>query len=335
MKTKLLMAAALIMAAACNQKIQTVEEEKVGNENDRVTVTVNVRGGVSTRATGIDENNEKAVSDIQLFVFDSKGKIDSYAKGESPTFQVKVSTGTKDFVALVNCPDLGDKGTKEELMSTVSYLKNNGLDHFEMVGELAGKTITADDAAAPALELTVKRIVSKVVIKKISTAFTSPYLDSLDFKVTGIYLTNAVASNSYAVDKKEFDWVNKNGKETENPAEALTYDVVNQQITIKTPYEVEHAFYCYPNSTETDSAEKDWSPRYTRLIIETTLGEKVGYYSVKIPNIERNKVYTVSELVVTRRGSENPWEDITTANAQFTIKVADWDTETDLGTVTI
>jgi hypothetical protein len=40
-------------------------------------------------------------------------------------------------------------------------------------------------------------------------------------------------------------------------------------------------------------------------------------------------------LVVTRRGSENPYEDITTANATFTITVADWDSEEDLGTVTI
>ena len=330
MKTKLLMAAALIMAAACNQKIQTVEEEWTGNENDRVTVTVNVRGGASTRATGVDEKNEKAVSDIQLFVFDSEGKIDSYAKGTSPTFQVNVSTGTRDFVALVNCPDLGGKGTKAELMSTVSYLKNNGLDKFEMVGELPGQVITAD-AAAPELKLTVKRIVSKVVIKKISTAFTSPYLDSQEFKVTGIYLTNAVASNSYALDLKEFDWVNKNGKDTGDTAKELTYDTMDQKITAETPYNVEHAFYCYPNSTETDSTAKEWTPRYTRLIVETTL----GYYSVKIPNVGRNKVYTVSELVVTRRGSENPYEDITTANATFTITVADWDSEEDLGTVTI
>lgn len=332
MKTKFLMAAALVLAAACNQ-IQTLEEDKPANGNELVTVTVNISGGASTRATDIADKNESAISDIQLFAFNSDGSIDSYAKESTSKFTLKVTAGTKDFIALVNCPDLGTVGSKTELLATVSLLEKNASDHFEMVGELAEQTVNSDAT----LTITVKRIVSKVVIEKISTAFSSPYLADQEFKVTGIYLTNAVASCNYAVDAKEnLVWVNKNGVDTkDNPAKALTQDTLDATVTASAPYVGEHRFYCYPNPVEEDSTAEKWSERFTRLVIETTLGGTVGYYSIKIPEVGRNKIYTIKELKVTRRGSKNPYEDITTADAEFSITVADWETGSTIENVTI
>ncbi len=332
MKFKFMMAAVLIMAAACNQ-LQTVEEEKEITEgNDSVTVTVNVSGGASTRSTSITSADEKKVADLQLFAFNSDGNIDSYAKGTSTSLKINVTAGTKDFVALVNCPDLGNTARKADLMKTVSYLKNNKSGHFEMIGEVDGVKISANTN----LDLKVKRIVSKVVIEKISADFTSPYLSSQIFKVTGIFLSNVVASNCYGLNASTFeDWVNKNEMSSTDPARDLTQDIFDVDVKSTTPYTTVHSFYCYPNPTATDSNSATWSERYTRLVVRTTLGGTVGYYNIKIPDIGSNKIYTIKELKITKRGSFYPYEDITTADAQFTITVSDWDTGKEFGTVTL
>ena len=332
MKFKFLMAATLILAAACNQ-LQTVEDEKViAGSNDRVTVTVNVNGGVSTRSTTVPDGSETAVTDIQLFAFNSDGSIDSYAKGSNSSMDISVTTGTKDFVALVNCPDLGATvKDKTSLMGTVSLLGNNSAGHFEMIGEAGGKSVSGKTS----LDITVKRIVSKVVIQKISTDFSSPYLASLPFKVTGIFLSNVVASNVYSLDASSFEWVNKSEMNSSHNAKTLTQDSVDAVVNSTTPYSTQHTFYCYPNPTATDSDSGTWSERYTRLVVQTTLGGTVGYYSIKIPNIGSNKIYTITELKVTRRGSVQPYEDITVANAQFKIEVSEWETGKNFGDITI
>ena len=332
MKFKILMAAALVMAAACNQ-LQTVEEEKENNGSDeKVTVTVNVGGGASTRSTTIGSNDESAVENLQLFAFNSDGSIESYATGADLTQKLNVTKGTKNFVALVNCPDLSKIESRDKLMATVSLLENNSSGHFEMIGEEKGKVISAETS----LNLTVKRIVSKVVIEKISADFSSPYLASLDFKVTGIFLTNVVASNTYALDNSNLQWVNQNKPDASNPAKALNQDVVdNYKLTSATPYSTLHTFYCYPNPVTADSAAATWSERYTRLVVQTTLGGTTGYYSIPIPNIGSNKIYTIKELKVTKRGSAQPYENIETADATFTIEVSNWEPGSDLGTVTL
>lgn len=315
MKTKLLLAAAAILAASCNQ-IQTVEEEVQNTKSDdTVKVTVNIKGAPVTRSTSIGSGNEDKITDYQIFVFDaSSGAIESYVKDDNT---LNVSTGVKDFVAMVNCPAaLKDVGTKDELMAKVSLLKNNSSDNFEMIG-ISRETIKAETD----VELKVERMVSKVVIEKISTAFTSAYLASQTFTIKGIYLTNVVANNNYALnlDAKSIEWFNQLKVDTtsSNEAKDLTQDT---GMTATVPYETAHSFYCYPNSCEDDSTAAEWAPRHTRLVIETTL----GYYTIKLPVLERNKIYTVKELKITKKGSLNPWEDITTYNATFDITVEKW-----------
>lgn len=321
MKIKFMMAATLIAAAACNQ-IQTSEDEKeTAGEKDRVTVTVNVSGGASTRATGITEANETALSDTQIFVFDSSGKIESYVKGSNT---LNVSTGKKTFVAMVNCPEsLKSVSTKTELMESACLLENNYADHFEMVGETS-QNITAKTT----VNLTVERLVSKVVIEKVTTAFTSSYLAGQTFTINGIYLTNVVSKNNYNMAATSLEWVNKLKVDSANPAKKVTQDT---GLTGTVPYTTRHSFYCFPNACTDDATTATWSERHTRLVVDTTL----GYYTVKLPVLQRNRVYTIKELTITKRGSSDPWVDITTADATFSITVKGWETGNTDANVTI
>ena len=315
MKTKFLLAAAAILAASCNQ-FQTVEEEVQNTKSDdTVKVTVNIKGAPVTRSTSIGSKNEDNITDYQIFVFDaSSGAIESYVKGVNT---LNVSTGAKDFVAMINCPeDLRDVGTKAALMAKTSLLKNNASDHFEMIGS---KSVTIEGDTK--VELEVERMVSKVVIESVTTAFTSAYLASQTFTIKGIYLTNVVANNNYSLNlgADSIEWFNKLKVDTtdSNKAKDLTQDT---GMEASVPYSTAHSFYCYPNSCTDDSTAAEWAPRHTRLVIDTTL----GYYTIKLPVLERNKVYTVKNLNITKKGSANPWEDITTYNATFEITVAKW-----------
>lgn len=331
MKTHYLIAAALIMAAACN-RIQTSEEEHA-MANGTVEVTFTVNGGMETRAGVASTSDEAKVSDIQIFVFDKSGKIESYAKADAATLTLNVSLGEKDFVALANCPDdfARNVATKTDLLTQTSYLKDNGSAKFEMTGSASGNI-----TAAQSVNIEVRRIVSKVVLEKVSTNFTSPYYASKTFKITGIYLINTVATNNFGLTATTFEWMNQLKLDASNSAASLIQKTgMDQTVTSSVPYTTANSFYCYPNPTTSDSTDgSSWSVRKTRLVVEASLDGSTCYYSIALPVLERNKIYKITELNITKRGSANPWEEIKTADASFSITVADWDEESS-GSVTI
>lgn len=326
MKTRILMAAALIMAAACNQ-IQTLEEENPNGNDGKVAVTVNINGGAETRATGASDDKEKNVSDIQLFVFDSTGNIESYAKGSQSSFTVNITTGYKHFIALANCPDLGSAiDSRNTMEATISKLSDNATDKLQMVGEAYLSEVTLN--SKPKVDIAVKRLVTKVAIKKVTVNFASPYLAAKEFKIKGVYLINVVANNNYAMklDESKYEWVNKLQVDLTNPAKDLTQDTgLDVTVANGSSYSTEHTFYCYPNKYTGNYTSASWCERKTRLVVETTLGGATGYYSLELPILERNKVYTITELTITKRGSQNPYEQISTADATFSITVSDWE----------
>lgn len=328
------LAAALCLTACDQSNFNTTEINPLPNGargTDIVTVTVDVHGNMPTKATsGVSATNEAKLNSLQLFVFDSAGEIETYQKGVVSTFTMNISTGKKDFIVLANCPDLGSTPTKNELLAVTSKLENNTTSSFEMVG-----TKSTDITGKTSVSVELKRLVSKVSIQKITPAFSSPYLAGQEFKVQGIYLTNVVGSNNYAANATSFTWFNKLQKDASNPAASITQDAVSQVITASSPYTVAHTFYCYPNPTSTDAQTATWSERHTRLVVEATLGGQVCYYPIVLPAIERNKTYTISNLIISKKGSEHPWEDIKTADIDYTISVSDWETGQNLGNIEI
>ena len=106
--------------------------------------------------------------------------------------------------------------------------------------------------------------------------------------------------------------------------DALIYDdIEDTAMTPAKPYSGSRAFYVYPNRTETDSQSNTFGPRYTRLVIETTLGGKTYYYPVSIKGIERNKTYNITDLTITRPGSLSPDVPVTAYECTFGITVVE------------
>ncbi len=299
-------AAAAIAAASC-QKERIVPSVP----GKPVVMTVNVSGGAQTRATGSFADGEKTVNGVQVFCFDkATGIREDYKSGSGTSVSLSITTGAKRIYALANCPDLSSVSGESALLATVSNFSNNSLSSFEMIsptGEGAEYAVTESGT----LNLTVKRIVAKVLVDKISAAFTSPSLQSADFIINKIYLVNVARSNKYDLSVTPTEYYTGSEDNGANVNAMIRETGLNYNLKNGVSSTVSHGFYVYPNS----SANK------TKLVIEATLLGTEQIYSFELPSVERNNVYDITSVTITRQSG-----DLTDSEVKIT--VSDWDSTT-------
>ena len=292
-------------------------------------MNVTILGTAPTRATSVTYDNESKVENLQVFVFNNDKLEDYQDAGEAMTAQLTATSGERTVWAIVNAPALKDITSETELKATVSRLRDNATNSFVMSGST--KQELKDGGTVP---VTVKRIVSRVSVKKISTDFQYA-LAGESLAIDGIYLINVVGNNTYAADGTPEVWVNKLGLESSG-LEDLLYDKLTSVTVDNThPYGNEHVFYPYPNPTQDDTYEATWAPRHTLLVVEVTFDSKKGYYPVVLPVLERNKTYVIDELVLRHRPGDVPYKPIETGDATVQITVNEWEVGLNMGTVTL
>ena len=209
----------LFSAAMAALTLLSCEREIVDTESKPVEVNVSILGTASTRATSVSYSNESKVGNLQVFVF-NEGKLENYQDaGEAMTAQLTATSGLRTIWALVNAPSLNKVTTENELKAEVSKLSDNKTDAFVMVGSTSKEL--KDQLSVP---VTVKRLVSRVSIKKISTDFQLA-LASEPISIDGIYLINVAGDNTYAADGTPGTWVNRL-KHEDSGYDALLYDNV-------------------------------------------------------------------------------------------------------------
>ena len=316
----MILAAALLAAISCNKEFgesyKTADDEKV-----EVGVLLDIP---ETKAIDIVDGNEKKVNSVQIYVFRDNGQLESYDQSNDGNITLSVTKGNKDFYALVNAP-AHEYDTKEALLAGISYLKNNKLSSFEMVGSKHINITENQD-----IEIVVKRLVAKVELQKISRKFISASQGAVEMRIDAIYLTNVAGDTEYQEETSEIKsspsiWLNKMGYES-SEADSLLYDgPIKRTLADKAEYSVKHSFYPYRNPTEANADGGEWSPRHTKLVIRTTYGGKVKYYPIVLPKIERNKKYVITDLILTRPGSDSEDIPVSAADCQFSIKVDEWE----------
>ena len=172
-------------------------------------------------------------------------------------------------------------------------------------------------------------VTAKVMIKKITSAFTSQINASKTFRINSIYLINVAGDNTYAASSEPTIWYNKLANGQNDPGcrtFPLLADPVNENIAYKASYTKEHSFYCYPNLISDESFESTWSPRHTMLVVDAMLGGVQTYYPIELPVIGRNKCIIIEELVITKKGSDYPYIPVRDGNCDATVVVTPWDT---------
>ena len=330
MKTRFLFIAALAATALC-----ACQREKADIDGKPVEVNVTILGTVGThdasgltRATSVTYENESKVGNLQVYVFND-GRLEDYRDaGEAMTAQLTATSGQRTVWALVNAPSIKDVSTESELKALVSKLSENKTDGFVMSGSTTQEL--KDGGTVP---VTVKRIVSRVSIKKISTDFQYA-LAQETLTVDGIYLINVAADNNYAADGTPAAWVNQLGHK-DNGYDTFLYDKVGASVQNSKAYEKEHVFYPYPNPTEKDTYDATWTPRHTMLVVEVTFENKKGYYPVVLPVLERNKTYVIDEMVIRHRPGDVPYQPLETGDATVQITVNDWELGLNMGKITL
>ena len=324
MKTHFLVTAALAALA-----LASCTREKADIDGKPVEVNVTILGTAPTRATSVTYANESKVANLQVYVFNN-GKLEDYQDaGAAMTAQLTATSGERTVWALVNAPSLKDVSTEAELKAKVSRLADNKTDAFVMSGSATQEL--KDGGTVP---VTVKRIVSRVSIKKISTDFQYA-LAQETLTIDGIYLINVAGDNTYAADGTPGTWVNQLGHK-DNGLDAFLYDkLASTTVTNAKPYSKEHVFYPYPNPTQDDAYDAAWKPRHTLLVVEVTFEKKKGYYPVVLPVLERNKTYVIDELVIRHRPGDVPYKPIETGDATVQITVNEWELGLNMGKITL
>ena len=318
----------LVTAALAALALASCTREKADIDGKPVEVNVTILGTAPTRATSVTYANESNVANLQVYVFND-GKLEDYQDaGAAMTAQLTATSGERTVWALVNAPSLKDVTTEADLKACVSRLADNKTNALVMSGSTTQEL--KDGGTVP---VTVKRLVSRVSIKKISTEFQYA-LAGESLTVDGIYLINVAGDGNYAADGTPETWVNQLGHK-DTGLDALLYDKLSATVNNKKTYEKEHVFYPYPNPTQEDSYEADWKPRHTMLVVEVTFEGKKGYYPVVLPVLERNKTYVIDEMVIRHRPGDVPYQPLETGDATVQITVNDWELGLNMGKITL
>lgn len=319
-------AVAAVAFAACNEPVVSEHDTPKG----LVKLGLSLSSG-ETKSAGT--NDENKISDVQIFVFDDSGDIEAYKlekyTNQAVVFSAKTfvdcTPGTKKIVAVVNAPEMSDVKSYDELSGKTSFLSENGTKKLQMIGEAELEVVAATEITIP-----VSRIAAKITIASIKNDMALDYYKGMSFSITNIFMLNVVGSTGYLEDKEPESWYNMMKREDNGTLRFLldrnssTPINVNYSETVTFTQDQEHAYYVYPNSTETDSSDQEkWCPRYTRMVLEARLGNDLYYYPVSIPNIERNTAYEV-HLTVTRPGSSLPDVPVDVVAVSITVNVVDW-----------
>ncbi|MCM1176403.1 MAG: hypothetical protein NC115_10785 [Bacteroidales bacterium] len=312
MKKINLMAAALLCAVACEKNVTS---EITGSMSAVLEVSLS---RAVTKVT--DTDGEDKVEDMQVFVFKKDGSLDAYGKASGGRLSLSCTVGERDIVSLVNAPALTDVKDYAALQGCFSDLKDNAAGRFVMSGKSS-----CSISSSTSVEIDVRRIVSRISIASIKNDFTLPQYREADFRVTGIYLVNVAGEMTYLSSSAGNVWYSKMKNEPSSAVSPLTYSgALDEPVAAGASYSVTHYFYCYPNGTDGDTSDPVWSERQTRLVVETSLDGKTYYYPVNIEGLESNHTYEITEMRITRIGSDSPDVPVSSDVAGFTVNVKDW-----------
>ena len=271
--------------------------------------------GTDTRTTSTD--GESNVDHWTLLLYRNGKLADVGTSDSKASIRRTLDAGTYTAYAVANPPSSFRPErftTLTKLSAAESSLGDNAPGRLVMAGK---RTITVPVANNRPQTISVDRLVSKVGIQKISTAFASSPLSSRTFLLKAIYLTNCYAKSRLGSDLDESGlvadascWYNRMRFSSDGSVNALLSDrSIDTEITASVPYRQAHYYYCYPNPAVQDSRSGDWSIRHTRLVLEAEIDGKTYYYPVTLPQMQRNKTYIVEEAIIRNLGSLDPEMD--------------------------
>ena len=325
-----MVAAALFCSCSKENPVEYVEplQESV--------VYINLKNSHMSKASGAGhgvQEDDNAINALEIFIFRvnegkaDNGVLDGYRKftaqelGDLTSLEVQTTTGKKVIYAVANSHRTSWQGinTRELFEQQTALLANDNLKDFIMVG---GKE--AELGLASTVAFTIQRIVARVQVVSLKTAFAGGPYEGMALKGVKAYLTN-VQGEKYIFNGEGNNLKVLNSKKyIESDAAGCTmpgmlYDNLGTDLT-DTGYNTAHSFYCFPN----DIAQEGDGNKFTRVVIEGELNGIRYYYPIAIPELERNNCYSL-DITIKRPGSLDPDSDVEKGTLLATVSVLDWD----------
>ena len=326
-------------------------------ENTPAKVRLSIQGetALQTKASGSGhglQSDDNTVNTLEIFIFKNtgeaavdNGQLELYKKYSASDLttglsglELTVSTGKKTVYAVCNSHNANNfagVNTLTLFKNEISLLKNENLKNFTMSGSKDVELSTSND-----ITITVSRMVARVKLSSVKTAFAGTPLEGSTLQNVKAYLINVHAEKSL------WNGSDKSGSQILNLAKyieddcnglamsGMLYESIADQVD-DTGNSTACWFYAFENSIEQEnSTGKDY---YTRLVIEGTLNGVTYYYPINVnrtgfgyvsnadikPGIERNKSYELS-VVIGKTGSLDPNEPIVNGTVSVSVDVEDW-----------
>jgi len=326
----ILISLAALLVSCTKQEAGTASAQEPAVET--VDIEFSLDGGeiMSFQTKSTTQATETKINNFQVLVFLPNGTLDAYGKStDGNAISIKITKGTgRTCYAVVNSSrDLSTVASVSALTALTSELSDNSLTNLEMIGKVDSKDFTS----ATTCSIPVKRFAAKVIIDKITPNFSSAAHAAMTFKVKGIYLINANGYSPYTQVVDGCRWYNQFEYDSDVCDALLADKPMDVTVTKTSPMSTPHYFYCYANPTKTDtSGGTIFTPRYTRLVIETALGGSTYYYPINIIGtdgvLNANTSYEITNLTITGLGSSDPDVVPQKGSVSFSVTVTDWTT---------
>lgn len=265
---------------------------------------------------------EKAEKSVSVLVFDKASGQLNVLKSLSKTsdaFSATVPAGEKTVYAVVNGPDLSQITTISQLTAMTDDLANTTLaaNGLTMIGSADCTVQTGVPATAA---ITVRRLVARIVIEKITNNLPAAYGK---MTVDAVYLGNAnsvqtfAGSSSNIVNPYGYADVNKTQEIGKNnilgSCSDYMYRQVSTDVTVGSSYSTPLHMYSQPNSTS--------NPTLVCMLL--TIGGMQYYYTLPlIDGILANHTYSISFNVVNL--GTDPGKPLEKEQLSAFITVAGW-----------
>ena len=315
--------------------------EDAGTDSGSSSFGLHINTG---RKTASEADGDHPV-DIFIYNDDGLGRIDSYQRlcaGEDNMVAAASRKGKKIVVAVSN-PQQDSYD-----WNSISSFETIGKMHADLRMEDPGSPLMSGVARIDAadngrFEVTVQPVLSEIYIRSIRCDFSGRPYSSAVLKNASAYLSNV---NSLAGIIPDGDLtptapLNTDGlphdsyRSLEHPE--MVYAEFEEDIGPAAVYP-EIRLYCYPNSSEKDSA----GTPFTRLVIAGDIDGKRYYYPININKgefgavegaggIGRNCRY-VFDITIRQTGSADPTVPVSAETADISASVLPWDVaESEIG----
>lgn len=266
---------------------------------------------------------EKAEKKVVVYVFDKTSgqlNVSKTLTKSSDAFSATVPAGEKTVYAVINGPDLSSVTTLSQMAAVTDNLANTTLaaNGLTMVGS-ADCTVNGDTPATATI--TVRRLVARIVIEKITNNLPSQYGK---MTIDAIYLGNAYTAQTFAgatsilanpsgyADANMTQPIGKNNEK--GSCSEYLYRGLSSDVIVGGSNTTKQYLYCQPNATST----------HTCVYVLTTIGTQKYYYRIALNGgLQANYTYSV-EATISNLGTALPDDDFNLGQIDAAIIVAGW-----------